>query len=278
MPRSGRPTKLTAEQEQSLKARLISGPRVSDVVTTFNGATINDLVAKEYQTTFSTSGIYSLLHRLEFSRITLRPKHEKNDLTAMLLWKQETLPNKYLDTCKKYPDKEIEIWFQDEMRFGEKTTISSVWALKGSAPSQFKQLGFRNSYLYGAVNPSTAERVGLVYPGCNSDVMNVHLDLISQRLGEKRHAVLVLDGAGWHESSGKILVPSNITLLSLPPYSPELNPVERLWRWIKGRYLKNRLITKEEDLEKIGCEFWNHLTDAVVKSLCKLRYKPFTNF
>lgn len=262
----------------SLKSRISKGPKESDTVTVFNGSIIKDLILTEYGETFSISGTYSLLHRLGFALLNQRPQHEKNDPAAMALWKRETLPNKYQEVCTTHSNKKVEIWFQDEMRFGEKTPVAAVWCLKGTKPKQLKQLGFRNSYIYGAVNPTTGERIGLVYPGCNSDVMNIHLDLVAQQVGEDRHIILVLDQAGWHESSTKIKIPKNITLLSLPPYSPELNPVERLWRWLKNRYFKNRLIAKNDDLEKIGCDLWQKLTDQTVKSICRLRYKPFTNF
>ena len=239
---------------------------------------IKQFIHKEYEVCFSTSGVYSLLHRIGFSWISARPQHEKNDPSAMTLWKDKTLPEAFKNACESNPDCSVEIWFQDEMRYGEKTSVTRRWSLKASAPRQLKQIGFRNTHLYGALNPISGERVGLVNPGCNTEAMNIHLDLISQRIGPGRHALLILDQAGWHESSKKLVVPKNITLLSLPPYSPELNPVERLWRWIKRRYLANRLIKKDEDLELLGCELWNKLTDQVVRSLCKVDFLPAGNF
>lgn len=265
-------------QEAILAKRIDAGPIDKDGISNFDAAAIKKIINDEFNSSFSISGVYTLLRRLGFTWKTSRPQHEKNDLVAMAHWKQETLPSKYEDVCQKYPDKKIEIWFQDEMRFGEKTPQSRQWSRKSLPTRQIKQLGFRNTHIYGALNPCSGERVGLVYPGCNSEVMNLHLKLISQRLGADRHAILVLDCAGWHESSTQLSIPKNITLLSLPPYSPELNPVERLWRWIKRRYLTNRLIGKKENLEKLGCELWQKVTDEVIKSVCKVSYKPFSNF
>ena len=278
LPRSGRKTKLAPLQESTLAKRIDDGPTAEDSVSNFDGPTIRGILYKEFGISFSESGVYSLLRRLGFSWKSSRPQHEKNDPAAVAHWKRETLPNKYKEVRQKYPDKKVELWFQDEMRFGEKTPQSRRWSRKSVDTRQIKQLGFRNTHIYGAVNPCSGERVGLVYPGCNSDVMSIHLDLVSQQLGGDRHAILVLDCAGWHESSKQIIVPPNITLLSLPSYSPELNPVERLWRWVKSKHLANRLIRKNEDLEKLGCELWQKLTDDRVKSICKVSYEPFSNF
>jgi transposase len=278
MPRSGRPTKLFQDQEKQLKQRIEIGPLVNDQVANFDALSIKELIQKDYGAYFSTSGVYSLLHRIGFAWISTRPQHEKNNPAAMLQWKEETLPDAFKNACETHPDVPVEIWFQDEMRFGEKTSVTRRWSLKASAPRQFKQLGFRNTHVYGAVNPVSGEKVGLVNPGCNTEAMNIHLDLIAQRIGADRHALLILDQAGWHEISKKLIIPKNITLLSLPPYSPELNPVERLWRWIKRKYLANRIIKKEEDLELLGCELWNKITDQVVKSICKVGFLPVGNF
>jgi len=275
--RSGRSKKLSCAQESQLKERISLGPNPNDEVSNFDALSLKGIIQKEYGVEFSTSGIYSLLHRLGLSWMSTRPQHEKNDPSAMALWKSTTLPEAILKMRAEHPLLKIEFWFQDEMRFGEKTNLSRRWCVKGSAPRDTCQLGFRNTYIYGAINPTTGERVGLVNPGCNSEAMNAHLVLVSQHLGPDRHAILILDQAGWHEKSNKIIVPKNITLLSLPPYSPELNPVERLWRCLKRRYLANRLINKSEDLELLGCELWNKITDQMVRSVCRVSYLPVAN-
>ena len=69
----------------------------------------------------------------------------------------------------------------------------------------------------------------LVLPGANTAAMNLHLAEISTQVAPGAHAVITLDGAGWHRPGGDLVVPDNISLLALPPYSPELNPVENIW-------------------------------------------------
>ncbi len=89
--------------------------------------------------------------------------------------------------------------------------------------------------------------------------MNLHLATISQRVAPGAHAVLELDGAGWHQLGGRLQIPENISLLHLPPYSPELNPVENIWQYLKQNYLSNRVFDTYEDIVDACCEAWNKL-------------------
>ena len=75
------------------------------------------------------------------------------------------------------------------------------------------------------------------------------------------HAVLVLDGASWHKSQG-LSIPDNISLLTLPPYSPELNPVENTWQYLRGNKLAHRLYDTYEDIVTACCEASTFLTTA----------------
>jgi len=77
------------------------------------------------------------------------------------------------------------------------------------------------------------------------------------------HAVLILDGAGWHQSGSRLRVPDNISLLGLPPYCPELNPVENVWEFLRGNYLGNRVFDTYEAILDACCNAWNaFLSDA----------------
>ncbi len=104
-----------------------------------------------------------------------------------------------------------------------------------------RQTEYEWIYVFGAVNPANGKSSALLAPTVNTDYMNHHLRFISEQAGRDVHVVLVLDRAGWHIAKA-LEVPANITLLHLPPYSPELNPVERLWAYIKSHYLSNRII------------------------------------
>ena len=109
----------------------------------------------------------------------------------------------------------------------------------------------------------------MIAPTVNTDYMNAHLAFISEQAGPDVQVVLVLDQAGWHGSKA-LKVPDNMTLLPLPPYSPELNPVERLWAYLKSHYLSNRIYSSYNHLLDETTKAWNHLTEEQLQSICKV--------
>ncbi len=145
--------------------------------------------------------------------------------------------------------------------------MSHVWAPKGSRPVMPLQNEYEWVYLYGAVNPATGESCARVLPWANSEMMQLHLDAISEQVGPMRHVVLVLDNAGWHRSKS-LAIPENITLLPLPPYSPEFNPIERLWHWLKDHEFSNRVYPDYEDLLDAVSDMWRELEEKRIQSVC----------
>jgi transposase len=97
-------------------------------------------------------------------------------------------------------------------------------------------------------------------PFCNSTTMEMHLAEISQAVAQGAHAVLLMDQAGWH-SSAKLDVPDNITIVLFPSRSPELNPVENVWQFLRDNWLSNRVFTSHDDIVDHCCEAWNKLVD-----------------
>lgn len=152
--------------------------------------------------------------------------------------------------------KAIEIWFQDEARVGQKGTVTYVWARCGTRPRAVQDTRYKWTYLFGAVCPERAVGAGLVMPRANIGAMNLHLAEISKAVTPGAHAVLVLDGAGWHVSK-KLVIPDNISPLKLPPYSPELNPIENIWAYLRGTKLAHRLFDTYDDIVNACCEAWN---------------------
>jgi hypothetical protein len=169
------------------------------------------------------------------------------------------------------PQKKLELWYQDETRFGQKTRTGKILAKKGSAPRYIRQTGFKNAYIFGSVNPETGQRVGLIGTHCDSDFMNSHLLDVSAALNPEVHAILICDGAGWHSSSS-LNVPSNISVFLLPPYSPELNPIERLWLYLKEKYLAFRTFNTVAEIIDVGCQVWNTVSADEIKSVCHSHY------
>ena len=121
----------------------------------------------------------------------------------------------------------IEIWFADEARIGQKNKITRRWAKRGTRPSAPRDQRTASAYIFGAICPYEGKGAALVLPACNIQAMNLHLVEISAEVAPGRHAVLLLDQAGWH-TSARLKVPANITLLPLPPKCPEINPAENV--------------------------------------------------
>jgi transposase len=156
--------------------------------------------------------------------------------------------------------KPIEVWFCDQARVGQKNTITRRWAKRGTRPSAPKDQRTESAYIFGAICPARGEGAGLVLPRCTTEAMTLHLAEIAQAVAPGAHAVLLLDQAGWHVST-KLTVPDNITLLPLPPRSPELNPVENVWQFLRDNWLSNRVFASYEDILDHCCRAWNRLTD-----------------
>ena len=138
------------------------------------------------------------------------------------------------------PGTPIEVWFQDEMRVGQKNSLVYQWAKTGSRPRQPKDQRYENAYVFGAVCPSRDTGVALIMPLADTEAMQAHLNAIGDAVAPGAHALLILDGAGWH-TTGKLETPANITLVPLPPYCPELNAAENVWQYLRQNYLGNRV-------------------------------------
>ena len=129
-------------------------------------------------------------------------------------------------------DQIIEIWYQDEARVGQKGVHSYVWAPVGSCPLMVRDNRHDSVHLFGAICPARGVGAAIIMPAVNTEAMNEHLKEISTQVAQGARAVLVLDGAGWHQQGERLIVPNNITLLPLPPYCPELNALENIWEYL----------------------------------------------
>jgi hypothetical protein len=121
------------------------------------------------------------------------------------------------------------VWFQDEMRVGQKNKLTYRWARKGSRPPAIHDQRTQSTYVFGAVCPEHGIGAALVLPFCNTEAMQLHLDEIAIKVTPGAHAILILDQAGWHGAKD-LRAPGNISLLPLPPRSPELNSQENIWQ------------------------------------------------
>ena len=123
--------------------------------------------------------------------------------------------------------KPLKLWWQDGRaqathdRVGQQGILTRVWAERGSRPAAPRDQRYPWCYLFGAIYPARGIGAALVLPQANARAMNLHLREISTMIRPGAHAVLIVDGAGWHQTGSLLRVPNNITLLHPPPYSPE---------------------------------------------------------
>lgn len=156
------------------------------------------------------------------------------------------------------PGTPIEIWFQDEARVGQKNGLVYQWARKGTRPRQPKDQRYASCYIFGAVCPARDVGAALVMPYADTEAMQRHLDEIAQNIRPKAHAVILMDGAGWHKA-GDLKIPKNMSLMFIPPYSPELNPVENVWQFLRQTYLSNQVFEDYDKIVDACCNAWNNL-------------------
>ena len=175
--------------------------------------------------------------------------------------------------------KPVEIWFQDEARVGRQGTLTRVWARRGTRPRAPRDRRYAWAYLFGAVCPERAVGAALVLPYADTAATGLHLAEIGRHVAPGAHGVVVLDGAGWHAAGG-LAVPGNLTLLPLPRYSPELNPVENVWEYLRQNKLGHRVWPDYEAIVATCCEAWNWLAAAPdrLASITRREWaKPVTN-
>lgn len=163
----------------------------------------------------------------------------------------------------------VDIWFQDEARFGQQNTTTRLWAEKGSRPRAIRQQQFQYVHIFGAVCPANGKTEAIISPFMNTLAMTEHLTLISQATESGRHALVIADGASWHNNKALEGI-NNVSIIKLPPYSPELNPIEQVWQWLRQNELANQAFKGYEDIVQKVSDAWNIFREDIarVKSIC----------
>jgi putative transposase len=140
------------------------------------------------------------------------------------------------------------------MRACQKNKRTYRWARKGSRPRAAHDQRTQSTC------PERGAGAALVLPACNTEAMQLHLDEIATKIIPGAHAILLLDQAGWHGAKA-LKVPSNISLLQLPPRAPELNGQENVWQFMRQNWLSNRIFKSFDDIVDHCCYAWNTLID-----------------
>lgn len=175
---------------------------------------------------------------------------------------QKKLPETLKAIARSLPQgTPLRILFQDEGRFGRISDGRSCWAPLPLRPAIGSQIVREYIYAYVAVSPRDGQMVSLILPWVDAKLMSLFLAQTAAEFpGE--HCVMFLDRAGWHKAH-ELVVPPNMTLVALPPYSPDLNPAEHVWDYIRENDMRNEVFP---DLDKV--------MDAVETSLHRLHEQP----
>ncbi len=155
----------------------------------------------------------------------------------------------------------LRLMFQDEGRFGRISTPRRCWAPRGVRPKAPSQIVRKYTYVHVAVSPHDGVMDSLVLPQVNGQAMSLFLKEVSHRHPDE-FILMVLDGAGWHRA-GELEVPTNMHLIFLLPYSPELNPVEHVWESVRENWFGNEVFGRMDGVE-----------NQLVKALAALENDP----
>jgi hypothetical protein len=131
------------------------------------------------------------------------------------------------------------------------------------------QTEYEYLWVLGVVCPETGHAEGLLSPQLNTRIVNMFLAQFGQTIPADEHAVMLWDGAGFHASK-QLCVPDNVTIVTLPAYSPELNPIENLWHFLKSHYWSNRAYQDYDALEQAALDAWRKavLDQELMKTVC----------
>jgi transposase len=257
-PHTGRPPRLAGPERRRFQERLEAGPTPEDGVCTLRCQDLRRILEEEFDVLLRRQAVYDLLHRLDSSSLMPRPQHEQANPEVPEFFK-EIVVEPIDALAEAHPEMEVRTDFQDEARFGQKGTITRVGARRGSRPRAVKPTGFTSLYVLAAVCAATGSVSALIMPALNTEVVNLFLEQFSRELPAGVHAVRIWDGAGF-PTGWDLVVPSNVSLIPLPPYSPELNPVENLWHDLRAHHGSNRPYRDYSELQA-----------EAVRSLCAVR-------
>ena len=168
------------------------------------------------------------------------------------------------DNLNKDKYSSINLYYQDESRFGLKTHIGRCLSVTGVRPLINYQHKFENTYLWGSYSPINGDSFVWEINGVNSKIFEKYLKALSE-YKPKEYKVVIIDNAGFH-SVRNIEIPENIYLLRIPPYTPELNPCEQIWQYLKKRY-KNKNFETINQLKKWLWDMVNNMSTETIKSI-----------
>jgi transposase len=273
----GRSRRLDAAQLAELKARVAAGPDPArDGVVRWRLADLCGWAEARFQVGYQERGMGKILRSLGCSRSSARPAHPQADPERQAELKKtaraergghgregprqaarDLVPGRGPNRPEGRADPVLGRARAPAARQTEHRRCR-CWAKRGSRPRQPRDQRYQAAYLFGAVCPSRGATAALVLPAVNTEAMSLQLAEIGRYVAADGHAVVILDQAGWHGAHAR-RSPDNISLLPLPPYSPELNPIGNLWQFLKHNFLNTRVFPTYQDLLDACCDAGNRL-------------------
>jgi transposase len=271
-PHPGRKPLLPRDREARLLERIDAPPGPEYGAREWRGIGIRRLLEQEFGARYSLSGVYKLLHRLDYNDLMPRPQHPETHPEAQEFFK-EVVVEHVAATAGQHPDQRVQVWHYDEARFGQQGTLTRVWARRGSRPRRPRQNGRESLYVLTATCAASGAAFGLIMPELNTAVVNRFLEEFARQLAPGVRAVVLWDNAPYH-TSGDLVVPANVSLIGLLPYSPELNPVENLWHYLRAHHWSNRVYADYDALLEAAAEAWCKvcLDPEKIRSICAAPY------
>ncbi|HHK7244805.1 TPA: IS630 family transposase [Streptococcus pneumoniae] len=261
---------MTVEEEKAFLARHLKAAEAGEFVTI---DALFQAYKKELGRSYTRDAFYQLLKRHGWRNITPRPEHpRKADAQTIVASKNKISiqeeKKKRFKTSR--PFHKVRLMYQDEAGFGRISKLGSCWSPIGVGPHVHSHYIREFRYCYGAVDAHTGESFFLRAGGCNTEWMNVFLEELSQAYPDD-YFLLVMDNAIWHKSS-TLKIPTNIGFAFIPPYTPEMNPIEQVWKEIRKRGFKNKAFRTLEDVMNQLQDVIQGLEKEVIKSIVNRRW------
>ncbi len=260
----GRPAQLSEAQQEMLRAELNKPDGFSSYQQ------IVDYIEKTFDVKMNYKAVHALVRYKWKAKLKVpRKNHIKNEKAceAFKLDFSETVKTAISEKGRAFEN--VRLFSEDESRFGLHPFSYRCITLPGVKPIANISYTYENFYLYGAVEPITRESFFLEMPRLDSVCFQIFLDEFAKVYPASLN-ILVLDNGRFHQAKS-LCIPDNVALLFLPPYSPELNPIERLWQDIKAKLFQNAFVSIKEMQDKLT-EILRNYTKIVIESITKYDY------
>lgn len=265
-PYTGRPRRMAPAQVTSEILSVVDDPSLAGQ-THWTLTKLCGWLREEKQIELSYRTLVRYLHEHDYARRIPRKIPEPPDRDAWIIQREEFTPQ----LLGLLDDPDIKVFFGDEAGFEGDPRPRAKWVKRGSRPTQGYHGGHIRQNVVGAVNPASGQLVSLIVPHCDTEVFQAFLDTMAEEAPRRKgvRVVLVLDNASWHKA--RSLDWHHIEPVYLPPYSPDFNPIERLWQHLKSQYLAGYLTRSGQQL---GDKIYNSIRDLlglpeVIRSVCR---------